>query len=197
MRLMACLLFLLLVSCASYAKKLDKTTIQDIADGKIGAIVISLQTEKIPCNYAVLSFQNIETNRYYGTGLLVSSWNKKKNVKLLAVPSGRYKTNLGFCTAETPSGKFQNKKETRFNGIDLAYAPFEVRNGEVVYPGTFSVVRHNGISLLYEITDLSADKKRGVSKSYPTLADTFTVKISRTINSFGTIHQNTTIGSRN
>lgn len=171
-----------LSACGSAAKKLSNDSVNAIAAGKMGGIVLSLEAEKIPCAYGGLSVRNTQTGHTVGTSLIVVSWDKKRNTKLLSVPPGTYKMAGGYCQAETPGGNFNYTSNTKFRGMEGAYSAFKVKAGELVYPGTFIVRGRKANGAPYDVIDLAQFKAQGIAKKYKGLADRF---VSRPVSVIG------------
>ena len=162
-----------LASCASVSKKLSDEDQGDVLNNQIGAVVLSLETEKLPCDSAYLSVENVETGESASANLLVASWDKKRNVKLLKLPAGKYRFIDGQCQSQAPNGSFVTNKQVDFRSIQTSFTEFTVEKGRVVYPGTVLVRGQKATGPTFSIIDYSASKAEGVKKTYPNLISRF------------------------
>ena len=130
--LMLCL-GMVFTGCASNSQ-LSPEVQASIISNESGGLVLSLDTDGVPCPRGELSFEHIQTGDMHTARLAKSFGDGQSAIGIISVPSGTYRLLAGACTSTSPSGEFIRTVESDF------YAPeslltLTVENGQITYPG--------------------------------------------------------------
>ena len=168
---------LLLGACAT-SPKISQPDIDSILNGEQGALLVSLQTTNIQCPTATITLANQD-------GLLFEATLRRKRgqafpFQILPLPADTYQISGIQCVNHTEDSQFFYTETNTISDISNIYQNLTVTNGEMLYPGTLSIIKERRASTAkFDISEQSLDLKAAAAEQAPDLIARFTASISQ------------------
>jgi len=153
----------LLTGCA-HSEQLKSDDIDAIKANTSGAIILDVEIENIPCQFATFSIKETQTGEVISLKVNPFSPVKRNgNFAMKMVPEGTYQFKEGSCTSGYKSGNYQYNDTHSFPQLANAFSSINIQNGEVVYPGTIMIKNDQDGVLTYAVKDNEIEIKTSLA----------------------------------